>query len=741
MARLSPVFPRAWDANGDPVPGGELHVYYARSVSEAEVFSDAALSVAMANPQIADANGIFAEMYVPSGEYKIVVKDADGATLYSADNLVVQGGDAVYFDSIADAEAGFAGSAEYLWIGDLQYRASASDVVITTADGATFSPAGLVRPEHWGAVADGATDVTDEVASAVAFGNGACWLLGAAYYVTNRFRLYEFHGPGLLLLNGTVDLPKGRPSPGRLVRMQHFPPYYDSLNINDAVPVDFTGPRNDEGIEVRADSYELVSPGNRVSVQFEALAWSEFADKITAWVNIDDETTARFAAVHSVGDEDYAPVTLRGTIHPEDGVSARTFTFRMGATDAYINGDDQGARLNETISADVTVIETEGELLEWGGGQSSDYRYGDPLDGLVETALPLVGSRTVYNVSTPSGDPPAEGDPESHRYRHHTVCGIHNGKIWVAHSSSGTSEDESGQQTVAAYASTGVGTFSSLMVAVPSQSTFTATGTGQEAGPYKVSYPRCMIAASDGKFYLVSGIDERASGVIGEGLALVACELKDDGTLGTLYRISDKSYAGVSYDATLAGLLYEKAKLYGPYGGSMVGNGDAASDWLQFKLRGEDRFSEPATIDMRGDETLMVRLWRRNTSLNRFMGIEHSYDGGKSWSGIRDCAIPCPPSSAHGIRLSDGRIALAHNLQNRRDPLCLSIFDPNTGVREETVRAIEQNVSPSTPVYAGTNKGSNAAAYPCMVQDGTDLWCSFSVNKERIDVVKFAIPS
>ncbi len=80
----------AWDANGDPVPGAKANIFEAGTSTPLTTYTDTALTTPHAVPQIADANGVFAPMYISGpDEIKIDVTDTDDVQLpgYPIDNI------------------------------------------------------------------------------------------------------------------------------------------------------------------------------------------------------------------------------------------------------------------------------------------------------------------------------------------------------------------------------------------------------------------------------------------------------------------------------------------------------------------------------------------------------------------------------------------------------------------------------------------------------------------------------
>jgi hypothetical protein len=76
----------AFDTNGDPISGGKLWFYEAGTSTPRATYSDAGLTVANANPVVANSAGRFGEIFLtPSVGYKVVLTDADNAVIWTAD--------------------------------------------------------------------------------------------------------------------------------------------------------------------------------------------------------------------------------------------------------------------------------------------------------------------------------------------------------------------------------------------------------------------------------------------------------------------------------------------------------------------------------------------------------------------------------------------------------------------------------------------------------------------------------
>lgn len=74
-----------FNSSGSPLSGAKLFVYQTGTTTELSLYSDEALSTAIANPIIADAAGVFAQAFLSESEYKVLITDADDVSLYSRD--------------------------------------------------------------------------------------------------------------------------------------------------------------------------------------------------------------------------------------------------------------------------------------------------------------------------------------------------------------------------------------------------------------------------------------------------------------------------------------------------------------------------------------------------------------------------------------------------------------------------------------------------------------------------------
>lgn len=92
MAVLSPP-PKVQflDANGAPLVGGKVYTYAAGTSSPLATYTTAAGTAANTNPVILDARGEANIWYTTGTSYKVILKDASDATIWTVDNIAISG--------------------------------------------------------------------------------------------------------------------------------------------------------------------------------------------------------------------------------------------------------------------------------------------------------------------------------------------------------------------------------------------------------------------------------------------------------------------------------------------------------------------------------------------------------------------------------------------------------------------------------------------------------------------------
>jgi hypothetical protein len=79
-----------FDNNGDPLAGGLLYTYLVGTSTDQPTYSDHALATEHANPIVLDSAGR-ATIFFDSVRYKLVLKDADGVTIWTVDGFADEG--------------------------------------------------------------------------------------------------------------------------------------------------------------------------------------------------------------------------------------------------------------------------------------------------------------------------------------------------------------------------------------------------------------------------------------------------------------------------------------------------------------------------------------------------------------------------------------------------------------------------------------------------------------------------
>ena len=80
---------RAVDTNGVPISGARLHIYLSGTDSLARIYEDQHLTYTQENPMKADADGYFAQCFLPGGDYRICLENRLGTTFLSDAEVTV----------------------------------------------------------------------------------------------------------------------------------------------------------------------------------------------------------------------------------------------------------------------------------------------------------------------------------------------------------------------------------------------------------------------------------------------------------------------------------------------------------------------------------------------------------------------------------------------------------------------------------------------------------------------------
>ena len=97
--RLLPTRWQRLGPDGRPLAGARLYTYVTGTSTPKSTFTDAGLTVAAANPLVADANGTFPQVFLAAGDYKMELRDASETVIATDDP--VDGNDAAAGDGTA----------------------------------------------------------------------------------------------------------------------------------------------------------------------------------------------------------------------------------------------------------------------------------------------------------------------------------------------------------------------------------------------------------------------------------------------------------------------------------------------------------------------------------------------------------------------------------------------------------------------------------------------------------------
>lgn len=75
------------DPNGAPYSGAKAYFFDAATTTPRTVYRDSALGESQDHPVIANASGMFGAVFLPSGDYRLRLEDANGVTIWDVDGI------------------------------------------------------------------------------------------------------------------------------------------------------------------------------------------------------------------------------------------------------------------------------------------------------------------------------------------------------------------------------------------------------------------------------------------------------------------------------------------------------------------------------------------------------------------------------------------------------------------------------------------------------------------------------
>ena len=105
MARFVPPITQLMNSDGSDVGSGWQLFFYDTGTTDAkDTFSDSALTTANANPVVADSAGRFGDIFLETGTYRVILKDADDTEIWDADPVDGSTGNSGAVRSITESD-------------------------------------------------------------------------------------------------------------------------------------------------------------------------------------------------------------------------------------------------------------------------------------------------------------------------------------------------------------------------------------------------------------------------------------------------------------------------------------------------------------------------------------------------------------------------------------------------------------------------------------------------------------
>lgn len=271
-------FPRQFltDVNGTPLVGAKAYVYQAGTSTLIEIWTDASYSIELLNPVPSDSDGRFPAINIdPSvnATYKLVILDADGAIIYSNDELVTSD-----VTGIVDHD--------YI-VGLLNPRTNAENTAGVTPVDLSFQPGWTQRQ---GIKNDSATDYTSAFQAVLNAAAGSV-----------PVHVYKTQSSGYIKLTGRVTAPANT----RII-------LHDGVELRwtatTATGSSILGVASRPGIEVQGNNFVLEGNGKLTGPTTGAVVTNEVGIMMKG-----ASTSSRLNGFHISGDIEIASWGSYGT--------------------------------------------------------------------------------------------------------------------------------------------------------------------------------------------------------------------------------------------------------------------------------------------------------------------------------------------------------------------------------------------------------------------------------------------
>jgi hypothetical protein len=198
-----------FDTNGNPRAGAKLYFYTTGTTTPLATYSNSGLSVANANPVVADSAGLFGEIFLSTAvAYKVVLKTSADVTVWTADPVTAGTASTDLAGLVNAAAITNTVSEQQAITNKLQFLQAGAGSVARSVQSKLRD--GAVSVTDFGAVGDGSTDDLVAFRAAVATGKDVyipdgAWRLSAAVTITTAGQQIIGSG-GKCLIQTTSDI-------------------------------------------------------------------------------------------------------------------------------------------------------------------------------------------------------------------------------------------------------------------------------------------------------------------------------------------------------------------------------------------------------------------------------------------------------------------------------------------------------------------------------------------------------
>lgn len=183
--------------SGGPLNGGKVYTYLAGTTTLTNTYADAERVTTNTNPVILDARGEANIFLDPAVNYKFVIQDSTGASVYTQDNI---SGNQIGVGAITDASLSNTQSVLLAIVNKLLTIVSGTGAVYRSVLARLLDRVSL---KDFGAVGDGVTNDTAAVQAAInyALGAGISTILGnQGTYAVTSLQIYPTSGKNLIFV-------------------------------------------------------------------------------------------------------------------------------------------------------------------------------------------------------------------------------------------------------------------------------------------------------------------------------------------------------------------------------------------------------------------------------------------------------------------------------------------------------------------------------------------------------------